>query len=153
MELLFAFLIGFFAGLRALTPAAAVAWATYLAWLRPGGVLAYMGSIVAVAIFSLAALGELVTDKLPSTPARTAPPAFAARILMGALTGACVASAGGGSALLGAVVGVVGSVAGTFGGYQFRSRLVKALGSKDLPVALLEDAIAIVGSLWVVSRF
>ena len=34
MTLLFAFLIGLFAGLRSLMPPAAVAWAVHLGWLR-----------------------------------------------------------------------------------------------------------------------
>lgn len=152
MTLLFVFLIGFFAGLRSLTPAAATAWASYLGWLRLEGPLALVGSLPSVAIFTVLALAELVADKLPKTPARTAPPAFVARILMGALTGACVAQGGGQSALLGAVVGIVGALAGTFGGYQARTRLVKALNVPDIYVALLEDLVCIAGSVFVVSR-
>jgi uncharacterized membrane protein len=55
--------------------------------------------------------------------------------------------------LLGALVGAAGGVAGCFGGYQARTRLVKALGKPDIYVALIEDAVAVAGSLWVVSRF
>jgi uncharacterized membrane protein len=53
----------------------------------------------------------------------------------------------------GAVLGIVGTLAGTYGGYQARSRLVKALGTPDFVIALLEDLVTIGGSLWVVSRF
>jgi uncharacterized membrane protein len=49
--------------------------------------------------------------------------------------------------------GVFGAVLGTLGGYEFRVRLVKATGGKDLPIALLEDAIAIGGAFLIVSRF
>jgi uncharacterized membrane protein len=52
----------------------------------------------------------------------------------------------------GRVAGVLGGVAGTLGGYEFRSRLMKATGGKDLPIALLEDAIAICGAFFIVSR-
>jgi uncharacterized membrane protein len=76
-----------------------------------------------------------------------------ARIVMGAFTGACVTTAGGQGLVLGALVAVVGALAGTFGGYHARKGLVKALGSPDFAVALIEDLIAIGGSLWVVSRF
>jgi uncharacterized membrane protein len=93
---------------------------------------------------------ELVADKLPNTPSRTAPPGLIARIVTGGLTGACVASAGGQGVLLGALLGAVGGVVGCFGGYQARTRLVRALGSPDTYVALLEDLVAIAGSLWVV---
>jgi len=153
MTLVFAFLIGFFAGLRSLTAPAATAWAVHLGWLKLQGPLALMGSIPSVAIFSLLAVVELVADKLPKTPSRTAPPGLIARIIMGGLTGACVAAGGGEGALLGAVFGIVGGVVGCFGGFQARDRLVKALGTPDISVALVEDLVAIAGSLWVVSRF
>ena len=46
-----------------------------------------------------------------------------------------------------------GGIIGCFGGYQVRRRLVRALGTPDFVVALMEDAVTICGSLWVVSRF
>jgi uncharacterized membrane protein len=94
-----------------------------------------------------------LTDKLPTTPNRTAPPGLIARILLGGLSGACIASTGGDGIVLGAVLGIVGTLAGTYGGYQVRSRLVKALGTPDFVIALLEDLVTIGGSLWVVSQF
>ena len=100
--LLFAFLIGFFGGLRALTPPAATAWAVYLGWLKLERPLALIGSLPAVAIFTLLAVVELVADKLPQTPSRTAPPGLIARIVMGGLTGACIAAAGAQGIVLGA---------------------------------------------------
>ena len=149
----FAFLIGFFAGLRSLTAPAATAWAAHLGWLRLDRPLSLIGSVPSVAIFTLLALVELVADKLPKTPSRTSPPGLIARIITGGLTGACVAAGGGKGSLLGAVLGIVGGVVGCFGGFQARTRLVKALGTPDIYVALLEDLAAIAGSLWVVSRF
>ena len=153
MTLAFAFLVGFFAGLRSLTAPAATAWAVHLGWLKLQGPLALMGSIPSVAIFSLLAVVELVADKLPKTPSRTAPPGLIARIIMGGLTGACVAVGGGKGTLSGAVLGIVGGVVGCFGGYEARTGLVKALHTPDISVALVEDLVAIAGSLWVVSRF
>ena len=47
----------------------------------------------------------------------------------------------------------IGAVAGTFGGYEFRVRLVKAIGGKDLPIALLEDLIAVGGAILIVNLF
>ena len=153
MTLLFAFLIGFFGGLRALTAPAVTAWAAYLGWLKLRGPLALMGSIPSVAIFTLLAVVELVADKLPKTPSRTAPPGLIARIIMGGLSGACVAAGAGEGTVLGAVLGIIGGVVGCFGGFQARTRLVKALGIPDIYVALIEDILAIAGSLWAVSRF
>jgi uncharacterized membrane protein len=151
--LLFAFLIGFFTGLRSLTPTAVTAWAAHLGWLKVPSPLSWIGTKPAAIVFTLFALVELVSDKLPKTPSRTAPPGLIARILLGALSGACVASAGGEGIVLGAVLGIVGALAGTYGGYQARTRLVKALGTPDFVIALLEDLVTIGGSLWVVSRF
>jgi uncharacterized membrane protein len=151
--LLLAFLIGFFTGLRSLTPTAVTAWASYSGWLKVPSPLSWIGTTTAAVIFTLLALLELVTDKLPKTASRTAPPGLIARILLGALSGACVASAGGIEIVLGAVLGIVGALAGTYGGYQARTRLVQALGTPDLVIALLEDLVTIGGSLWVVSRF
>jgi uncharacterized membrane protein len=153
LALLLAFFIGFLAGLRSLTPAAATAWATHLGWLKLPRTLSWIGTTPAVVIFTLLALTELVADKLPQTPSRTAPPGLIGRVVMGALTGACVATAGAQGAVLGAVLGVVGGIAGTFGGYEARTRLVKSLGAPDFVIALLEDLLTIGGSLWLISRF
>src|SRR6478672_4760213 len=145
-------LIGVFAGLRSLTAPAAVSWAAYLGWLKLDGPLGLFGHVASVAIFTVLAIAELVADKLPKTPARTAPLGLGARIVTGAISGAAVAVAGNQTTALGAVLGAVGGVVGAFAGYQARVRLVKALGTRDLFVALLEDAIAIAGSILVVSH-
>jgi uncharacterized membrane protein len=151
--LLFAFLIGFFAGLRSLTAPAATAWAARLGWLRLDRPLSLIGSIPSVAIFTLLAAVELVCDKLPKTPNRTSPAPLIARIVTGVLTGACVAAGGAQGLFLGAMLGAVGGVAGAFGGNQARKRLTRALGTRDIYIALLEDLVAVAGALWVVSRF
>jgi uncharacterized membrane protein len=152
VTVLLAFLIGVFAGLRSLTAAAVVSWATYFGWLKNDRPLALFGHVASVAIFTVLAITELVTDKLPKTPARTAPLGLGARVVTGAISGAAVVVAGKQAAALGAVLGAVGGVVGAFAGYQARVRLVKALGTRDLFVALLEDAIAIAGSILVVSH-
>ena len=153
MTLIFAFLIGLFAGLRSLTPPAVVAWAVYLGWIKLAPPLSVIGSLPAVIILRLLALGELIVDKLPSTPSRTAPLGLIARIVTGGLTGACVSLGGGQSVFVGAALGLLGGIVGCFGGYQLRTRLVKSLRQPDFYVALLEDLVAIGGSLFIVSRF
>jgi uncharacterized membrane protein len=93
----------------------------------------------------------LVNDKLPKTPSRKALVPFAVRVGVGALCGAALGAAG--ETMTGSLsAGAVGAVVGTLGGYQFRVGLVKATGGKDLPIALLEDAVAICAAFWVVSR-
>jgi|ERR1700682_253347 uncharacterized membrane protein len=152
--LLLAFLIGIVAGLRSLTAPAVLAWAAHHNWLNLHNTpLSFMTSTAAVAIFLLLAIGELIADQLPSTPSRTKPPGLLARIVLGGLCGAGIAAAGSQSLGLGAVLGIVGALAGAFGGYQARSGLGKALKVPDIVIAILEDIVAIGGGLLIVSRF
>jgi uncharacterized membrane protein len=64
----------------------------------------------------------------------------------------CVAASGAHNILLGGALGAAGGVAGAFAGYRARTGIVKAVGSRDIYVALVEDLIAVAGSVWVVSR-
>lgn len=138
-------LIGVIAGLRAMTAPAATSWAAHLARLKVTGTwLAFMGSVYAAGVFTVLALIELVTDQLPKTPSRKVPQQFGARIVSGALSGACFGTLAG-SWIVGAVLGVVGAVIGTLGGAELRGALARKLG-KDLPAALIEDAVAIGGA-------
>jgi uncharacterized membrane protein len=152
--LLFALLIGVFAGLRSLTAPAAAAWAAHFGWLKVASTLAWLGSLPAVSVLTLLAVAELVSDKLPKTPSRTAPLGLSARIVTGALCGAALCLAGTRQSwLVGAIIGAIGGVLGCFGGYQLRTRLVKILRTPDYVLAVFEDLLAIGGSFWVVSRF
>src|SRR5499427_3570242 len=90
-----AFVIGVLNGLRSFTPPAAAAWATHLRWIKLDGALAFVGSIPAVVLFTLAAGFELVADKTEWIPDRITTPSLIARGVLGALTGACVAAGGG----------------------------------------------------------
>jgi uncharacterized membrane protein len=149
---IFAFLIGLVTGLRSMTPLAAVSWAARLGWLRLEDTpLAFFGFAATPYVFTLLALGELIVDKLPKTPSRKAPAPFATRIAVGALCGAALCPSRG-AWMIGVAEGAVGATLGTQAGFEFRRRLVKATGGRDLPIALLEDAIAIGGALWIVSR-
>ena len=150
MLLLLALLIGVIAGLRTMTAPAVVAWAAYLGWFDPGnGWLSFMGHWITPWIFTLLALAELIADQLPSTPSRTVPMQFVARMISGALTGATLGAAGG--ALVGGMLaGIVGAVIGTLGGRTVRGKLATTFGS-DRPAAFLEDAVAIIGGLLIVA--
>jgi uncharacterized membrane protein len=151
---LLAFLLGVVAGLRAMTAPALLAWAAHRGWLNLHGTpLSFMASTAAMIIFILLAVAELITDQLPSTPSRTAPPGLIARIVTGGLCGAGIAAAGTQSLVIGAVAGIAGALIGTFGGYQARTGLVKALKVPDVVIATLEDVVAIGGGLLIVSRF
>jgi uncharacterized membrane protein len=151
LVLLLALLIGVVAGLRALTPPAVVAWGAALNWLPVDGTWAeWIGHPITVTVLTILLVVELVTDQLPSTPPRTVTPQFAARILTGAFAGAVI-GAGFHYTFSSIGAGVIGAVLGTLGGYQARRRLVEANGGRDLPVALTEDVIAVLGGLAVVA--
>ena len=139
------------AGLRSLTAPAVVAWGAHLGWLNlHDSPLTFMGSTTAVAIFSLFAIGELIADKLPMMSKRTAPAPLMARIITGALCGACLCAATGKSLLAGTLLGGIGGVIGAFLGYNVRRRL--DLHIKDLVAAVCEDVVAVGLALFFVSR-
>jgi uncharacterized membrane protein len=142
--LLVALGIGVVAGLRSMTAPAIVAWAGHLGWLDLYGTpLAFMGSKWAVGFFTIAALGELVADQLPKTPSRTTAGPLLARVMMGALCGACVAASARASIPVGALSGAIGAIVGAFAGYKARVGLVKSLRVPDIAIAIPEDLVAI----------
>lgn len=147
MIYILAILIGFAAGLRAMTPLAAVSWGAYLGWIDISSVpvLSYLGTLIAAVLITVIAIGELITDQLPTTPSRKVPVQFGARIVMGALTGALLMPA---SWIIGAILGALGAVAGTLLGAELRARLAISAGTR--PAAFIEDALAIILAFLVV---
>jgi uncharacterized membrane protein len=85
---------------------------------------------------ALAAAGELVGDKLPSVPSRTAPGPLALRVAAGAFCGHVL---GGRSGL---VAGAAGAAAGSFAGQRARGELAERTGRPDAVFAVAEDALA-----------
>lgn len=145
LVLLLALLIGVVAGLRAFSAPAAVAWAAALSWINLDGTwVEWLAHPVTVTILTILAVGELVTDQLPKTPSRTTPMQFGARLITGGFAGAVIGTAWG-YTIGGLGAGVVGAVLGTLGGYEARKRLVAANDGRDLPIALVEDAVAVLG--------
>lgn len=142
-------LIGIVAGLRAMTPLAAVSWAAQLGLLPLGGsLLAVLGYRWTPWILTLVALGELVTDQLPGTPSRKVPVQFGTRVLIGAVCGAALTIPTA-NVLVGAALGAIGAVIGTLGGAAARARLAAAMGG-DRPAAFIEDAVAILAAVLIV---
>ena len=152
--LLLALGIGVIAGLRAFTAPAVTTWAAYLGWTHLQHTpLGFLTSIITVVIFTLLAAFEIVNDKRPSTPSRTAPGSLVARVVTGGLSGAAVGVASGQLVKVSVLMAAVGAVVGTFGGYQIRTRTVKALKVPDYVIAVIEDLVAVGGGLFLVSRF
>ncbi len=145
--------VGFVTGLRSMTGPAVVAWGARLGWVKLGGTgFALLGHPAAAIVFSLAALGEFVGDKLPQAPARTMPGPFAVRVIFGGLCGAALALGSGAGQIVPAILGALGAVLGTFGGYAYRTRFASRFKAPDFPFALLEDLLAVGLGLFLVSR-
>ena len=147
LVLLLALLIGVVAGLRAFTAPAAVAWAAALSWINLDGTwVQWLAHPATVTVLTIVAVGELVTDQLPRTPSRKTAMQFLPRLVTGAFAGAVVGTAWG-YTFGGLGSGMIGAVLGTLGGYEARKRLVGRIGGRDLPIALTEDVVAVVGGL------
>ena len=121
---IFAFLLGCVTGLRSMTGPALVCWGAHFGWLHLVETrLGFLERTSTLVVFTLLALGELVVDKLPNTPPRTALLGMSARIVLGATCGYALALSSGGGELLFAAAAVVGAVAGAFAGINFRRSL------------------------------
>lgn len=117
-------LLGAAGGLRAAMPWAALA----LRGRVGGGARRWAPPAAAV---------ELVLDKLPRTPSRTAPPGLAGRLVGGALVGGML---GGGS---GAAIACAMGGASAFAGERTRAALGRRTGLPDPLLAVAEDAVAV----------
>jgi len=130
-----------------------VSWAAHWGWLDlTGSRLALLGSTAAAVIISLLALAELVVDKLPTTPKRTAPVPLGARAFTGALSAIVIFTSAHQPIAAAAILGGLGGVVGAFAGYEVRHRLVANRRLPDFAVALAEDAVAIAGGFLLVSH-
>jgi len=142
-------LIGITAGLRAGTPIAAISIGAWLGWHDLSATWAgFLGNIIAVIVLVIIAALEIVGDKLPQARSRKLPPSFIARVVSGALAGTLLGLPSG-DWIVGLVVGAIGGVIGTLGGYEAR-RWLAGQFKRDLPAALIEDAVAIIVALAVV---
>lgn len=136
--------LGAMTGLRSMTPIAVLCWFAYRGPLPVAGTWAqWTGRPVSVIVFAVLAVGELVGDKLPFTPNRTAIFPLIARVCFGGLVGALAASGSQGSALECTLLGAVSAVVGAFLGFHLRRNLVANRGLPDVGVALVEDALTV----------
>ena len=141
-------LLGAMTGARSMTPMAVLCFFAWRHHLWPGGTWAFwaMKPVTAI-VFAVLAVGELIGDKLPMTPNRTALFPLAARICFGGLVGALAATGLQGSALEGILLGAVSALAGTFLGFHLRQWLVKDKGLPAFGVALVEDFVVLASSI------
>ncbi len=148
MAFLLAFLLGCVDGLRSLTPPALVCWAAYLGWLHFAGTrLAFINHRSTLIVFTVLAVAELIADKLPNTPARTAPIGMIARIFLGGACGLAIATSAGTRVSLSVLLASMGAFIGAFVGYHTRRLIVSKVHAPDFAVAAAEGVTAIAGGL------
>jgi uncharacterized membrane protein len=138
-------LLGVVTGIRSMTAMAVLCWFAYRGDLPLDGTWAsWAGKLITAIIFTVLALGEFVSDKLPKTPNRIALGPLLARVVIGGMVGSIVAAGLNGSEFEGVILGVGGALIGAFGGFLIRRELVSRIGCTDWPVALVEDISAII---------
>jgi uncharacterized membrane protein len=145
--------LGMMTGLRTMTPMAVGCWFAYFGsdggHLPLGGTWAFWAARpVSAIVFTVLAVGELIGDKLPMTPNRTAPGPLLARIFFGGLVGAITATGLKGPLIEGLLLGAFGALLGAFLGFQLRRLLVERTGRPDWNIAVLEDAFTILVSVY-----
>jgi uncharacterized membrane protein len=112
-----------------------------------GTALSFLGSPRVSKTLLAMALGELVVDKLPATPSRTALPPLLGRAASGTLVGAALFASNGRRAAAGAALGSSAAVAAAFAGERLRTLVGEKTGLPDPVVALAGDAIVVLGGL------
>jgi len=138
--------LGAISGLRSMSGPALVSRAAAAGRLPLGGTaLAFLGSPRVSKALLVAALGEVIGDKLPMTPSRTSPPPLLGRAASGALVGAALFVSEGCRAAPGAVVGSSAAVAAAFAGERLRALAGEKTGLPDPVLALVEDAVVLLG--------
>jgi len=148
MTILLTFLLGVVNGLRSMTPPALVCWAAHFGWLQFAGTrLAFIQHRSTLIVFTLLAAAELVADKLPHTPARTAALGLSARIFFGGACGLAIATSTGTNLFSSVLLAAIGAVIGAFAGYHTRYFIVSKANVPDFVVAVAEDLITIAGGL------
>jgi uncharacterized membrane protein len=112
--------------------------------MRPHGAVAELLSrSSARSLLQIAAVGEMVADKLPLVPNRIEPGPLLGRAFLGGIAGGILAHQYGESGPLGAIFGAAAAVLSAYAGFHGRRALTHSTGLPDAAVALCEDVVAI----------
>ena len=136
--------LGAISGLRSFSGPAFVSRAASRGRLNvKGSPLAFLGSKRLSQALTVAALGELVGDKLSITPSRTSPPVLLWRAVSGALVGTASFVPDGCRTTTGAVLGSSAAIVTAIAGERLRALAGRKTGLPDLVVALAEDTLVL----------
>jgi len=144
--MLWIIVLGVATGMRTFTAMAVLCWYMWLARLPVTTFNAWTATIVSVLLFTALALGEYYGDTLPRTGSRKGLLGLSFRVLFGAGVGALVASSFTEPVAGGVILGVIGALIGTYGGYSVRMYLARRVG-RDFPVAVGESITAVMLSV------
>lgn len=141
--------LGALAGFRSMTAPALLS--SNLVKYRPqalaGSPLRYLQKPLVAHGLKLLAAGEMVGDKLPQAPDRTAPKVLLGRALSGALVGAALYKVNHGKVWNGALVGTLSAVAATYASFYLRKSVDKETGLPDGLVGGAEDILTLLTGL------
>ena len=126
--------------LRSLALGVASGMRTSLGLAAPGLLRGSAGAIGA-ALRVLSVAGELVIDKLPSTPSRLEPPGLGARFVSGGAGAATLCRSDGSAPAWPVIAGIAGAAAGAYGGVAWRRSSTSS--RPDWQGALAEDGVAL----------
>lgn len=136
--------IGVVSGMRALLPPAILAQIVRTGVLELyDSPLTKIGRPTTSTAIGLLSVGELIGDKLPTTPSRTKPVALIPRILSGALCGVILCASKKQSPVVGALAGALGATGGTFAAYHLRKLISESLAIPNPAAGAIEDGIAV----------
>jgi uncharacterized membrane protein len=107
----------------------------------PGALASGLGSTAGTVVSSVLALGELVGDKLPTTPSRLAVAPLAGRVLLGGTAAAAQARRDGRDPVVPALVAAAGAAGAAVLFARLRGVATDRFGS-DKPGAFAEDGLA-----------
>lgn len=116
------------------------------------GSLAFVAKPPFVTTSKLLMAAELVADKLPFAPNRTAVGPLLGRAVAGGIAGAVVFCVRKRPALVGSLLGAAAAVGAAYGAFALRKQAARKLNIPDTVVALAEDAIVGAVGLALVSR-
>jgi len=137
--------LGAASGLRSMAAPSQLSWHLAGSTLNtaPGPVAEFLTRKPVCSLLQIMALGEMIADKLPGIPDRIETGPLVGRAFLGGAAGGVCARIHGESGGRGAVVGGVAAAVGAFASYYVRRALVHDVGLPGLPVALCEDAVAL----------
>lgn len=132
--------IGIVAGMRSMS--APLFASIYARDALPGSRLGLLGAPSTARTLKALAASELIADKLP-IGARIAAGPLLARVASGAVSGALICAADSRRPEIGALLGGLAALAGTFGFYHLRKRIGRSAAVPDRALGVAEDALVL----------